>query len=195
MVEQALAAGDQVTAYARDPAKLTGKRERLTVIRGELSDRDAIDRAVSGADAVLSVLGPKARVKGMPVTEGTKNIMAAMKRHGVRRLILTSTASAKDPNDRPDLKYRILVGIVKLLIHPAYEEIIGTADEVRQSDLDWTMVRLSLLNNGPRTGRVRVGYKGRGEVGLRIARADIADFMLNQVNDSRYLRQAPLISN
>jgi putative NADH-flavin reductase len=196
LVEQALAAGDQVAAYARDSSKLEGKRGGLNVIRGELSDRDAIDRAVSGADAVLSALGPRRAAKGMPVTEGTRNIIAAMKSHGVRRLIITSTASAKDPHDEPDLKYRLLVGMVKLFIHPAYEEIISTADVVRQSsDLDWTMVRLSLLNNGPRTGRVRVGYKGRREVGLRIARADIADFMLKQVDDSRYLRQAPLISN
>ncbi|MDD1743028.1 MAG: SDR family oxidoreductase [Methanomassiliicoccales archaeon] len=195
LVEQALAAGNQVVAYARNSSKLQAIHERLTVVHGELSDQEAIERAVSGADAVLSALGPRARSPGKPVTEGTRNIIVAMKGHGVRRLIITSTASAQDPRDGPDLKYRVLVGMVKLFIRPAYEEIISTADLVRQSDLDWTMLRLSLLNNGPRTGKVRVGYKGRGEVGLRIARADIADFMLKQVEDTTYLRQAPLISN
>ena len=107
----------------------------------------------------------------------------------MRRLIISSTASAEDPSDGPDLRFEILVGMVRLLIRPAYEEIISTADAVRKSGLDWTIVCLSLLNNGPRSGKVRVGHKGRGEVGLRIARADIADFMLKQVNDSNYLNR------
>ncbi len=195
VVKQALEAGDQVVAYVRNPSKLAEKHERLTVVRGELSDREGIERAVSGADAVISVLGPRGGSKAKPITEGTQNIIEAMRNHSVRRLIVTSTASAKDPNDEPDLKFKVLVGIVKFLIHPAYEEIISTAQAVRRSDLDWTMVRLSLLNNSPRSGKVRAGYKGRGEVGLKIARVDIASFMLKRARDSMYLRQAPLISN
>lgn len=195
LVDQALEAGYHVVAYARNPSKLAKTHERLTVIQGELRDHEGIERAMSGADAVISVLGPRRDSKGKPITEGIQNIIAAMKKEGVRRLIISSTASAEDPSDEPDLRFKILVEIVRLLIRPSYEEIIGTANAVRKSGLDWTIVRLSLLNNGPRSGKVRVGHKGRGEVGLRIARADIADFMLKQVNDPKYLRQAPLISN
>jgi putative NADH-flavin reductase len=195
LVEQALGAGDQVVAYVRDPSKLTQKNECLTVIHGELKDWEEIERAVSGADAVISVLGPRGRSKGKPITIGTQNIIAAMRKQGVRRLIISSTASVEDPNDKPELRFRIMVGIVKLLIRPAYEDIISTAEAVRKSDLDWTIVRLSLLNNGPKSGRVKVGYKGGGEVGTKISRADIADFMLKQVKDPKHLQQAPLISN
>jgi putative NADH-flavin reductase len=195
LVEQALGAGDQVVAYVRDPSKLEQKHERLTVIRGELKDREGIERAVNGADAVISVLGPRGRSKGKPITIGTQNIIAAMKKEGVRRLIISSTASAKDPKDKPELRFRLMIGIVKLFIHAAYEDIVSTAEAVRKSDLDWTIVRLSLLNNDPKSGKVQVGYMGRGEVGTRISRADIADFMLKQVKDPKYLRQAPLISN
>lgn len=195
LIEQALAAGDHVVAYARDPSKLELKHGHLTVMKGELSDTPGIERAVSGADAVISFLGPRGRSKGKPITVGTENIIAAMKKHGVRRLVISSTASAKDPNDKLELRFRIMIGIVKLFIHAAYEDIIRTAETVRNSDLDWTIVRLSMLNNGPRSGKVKAGYMGRGEVGTRISRADIADFMLKQVQDKKYLRQAPLISN
>ena len=194
LVEQALAAEDQVVAYVRDPSRIELKNERLTVVKGELADRESIERAVMGADAVISVLGPRGRAKGRPVTEGIENIIASMKKHGVRRLVISLTASAKDPNDRPELKFKLLIGFVKLVIRPAYEDVIGMAAAVRNSDLDWTIVRLSMPNNGPRSGRIRSGYMGRGEVGMRISRADIADFMLKQVQDKRHLRQAPLLS-
>jgi putative NADH-flavin reductase len=195
LVEQALAAGYQVVAYVRNPSKLNTKYENLTIVQGELADQAIIERAVSAADAVISVLGPRGGSKGKPITRGMQNIIEAMKKQGVRRLIISSTLSAKDPNDLPDFKAKALVNLVKLTMHAAYEEIVSVADTVRKSDLDWTIVRLTTLNNNPKSGKVRVGYLGKGEVGLRISRADLAEFMLKQVQDTKYLRQAPVISN
>jgi putative NADH-flavin reductase len=195
LVEQALAAGYQVVAYVRNPSKLNTKHENLTIVQGELADQAIIERAVSGADAVISVLGPRGGSKGKPITRGMQNIIEAMKKQGVRRLIISSTLSAKDPNDLPDFKAKALVNLVKLTMHAAYEEIVSVADTVRKSDLDWTIVRLTTLNNNPKSGKVRVGYLGKGEVGLRISRADLAEFMLKQVQDTKYLRQAPVINN
>jgi putative NADH-flavin reductase len=195
LVEQALAAGDHVVAFARNPSKLTIKNEHLTVVHGELTDQALIEKAVSGADAVISVLGPRGGSKNKPLTLSMQNIIAAMKKQGVRRLIISSTLSAKDPNDLPDFRAKALVALVKLTMHAAYEEIVSVAETVRASDLDWTIVRLTLLNDNPKSGKVRVGYLGRGEVGTWISRADIADFMLKQVKDTKYLQQAPVISN
>ena len=195
LVEQALATGYQVVAYVRNPSKLNTKHENLTIVQGELADQAIIERAVSAADAVISVLGPRGGSKGKPITRGMQNIIEAMKKQGVRRLIISSTLSAKDPNDLPDFKAKALVNLVKLTMHAAYEEIVSVADTVRKSDLDWTIVRLTTLNNNPKSGKVRVGYLGKGEVGLRISRADLAEFMLKQVQDTKYLRQAPVISN
>jgi putative NADH-flavin reductase len=195
LVHQALEEGNQVVAYVRDPSRLTLKHVNLTVIHGELSDRMAIKQAVGGADAVISALDPRGGSKGKPITVGTGNVIAAKKEQGTRRLIISSTASTKDPNDRPELRFRIMVGLVKLFIHAAYAGIVSTSETVRRSNLDWTIIRLSLLNDNPRTGKVRVGYMGRGEVRTRITRADIADFMLKQVREEKYLKQAPLISN
>ena len=195
LVEQALAAGYQVVAYVRNPSKLNTRHENLTIVQGDLADQAMIERAISGADAVISVLGPRGDSKNKPITRGMQNIIEAMKKKGVRRLIISSTLSAKDPNDLPDFKAKALVNLVKLTMHAAYEEIVSVAETVRKSDLDWTIVRLTTLNNNPKSGKVRVGYLGKGEVGLRISRADLAEFMLKQVQDTKYLRQAPVISN
>ncbi|MGA9349425.1 MAG: SDR family oxidoreductase [Anaerolineae bacterium] len=195
LTEQALAAGNQVVAYARNPSKLNIRQELLTIVQGELDDQAMIERAVSGADAVISVLGPRGGSKNKPITRGMQNIIAAMKKQGVRRLIISSTLSAKDLNDLPEFRAKALVTLVRLMMHAAYEEIVNVAETVRASDLDWTIVRLTLLNDNPKSGKVKVGYLGRGEVGTWISRADIADFMLKQVQDTKYLRQAPAISN
>jgi putative NADH-flavin reductase len=195
LVEQALTAGNEVVAYVRNSSKLDIKNEHLTIVQGELADQALIERAISGADAVISVLGPRGGSKGKPLTEGMQNIIAAMKKQGVRRLIISSTISAKNPNDLPEFRARVLVNLVKLTMHAAYEEIVSVAETVRASDLDWTIVRLTMLNDKPKSGKVRVGYLGKGEVGTWISRADIADFMLKQVEDTKYLRQAPAISN
>jgi putative NADH-flavin reductase len=195
LVEQALEAGNDVVAYVRNPSKLDMNHKHLTIVQGELTDQALIERAVRGANAVISVLGPRGGSKSKPLTEGMQNIIAAMKKQGVRRLIISSTLSAKDPNDLPEFRARALVNLVKLTMHAAYEEIISVAETVRASDLDWTIVRLTMLNDKPKSGKVRVGYVGKGEVRTWISRADVADFMLKQVEDTKYLRQAPAISN
>ena len=195
LVEQALAAGYEVVAYVRNPSKLNISNEHLTVIQGELSDAALIETAVKGTDAVLSALGPRGGSKNKPLTQGMQNIIAAMKNQGVRRLIMTSTLSAKDSKDKPDFRTKAMVNIVKTTMHAAYEDIVSVAETVRASDLDWTIVRLAILNNKPKSGKVKVGYVGTGEVGTQISRADIADFMLKQIEDTKYLREAPAISN
>ena len=164
-------------------------------MEGELADQMMIEQVVSGADAVISVLGPRGDSKDKPITRGMQNIIDAMNKNGVRRLIVSSTLSVKDPNDLPDFKAKVLVNLVKFTMRAAYEEIISVAETVRKSDLDWTILRLTTLNNNPKSGRVRVGYLGKGEVGLRISRADLAEFMLKQVKNTKYLQHSPVINN
>ena len=144
---------------------------------------------------MLSTLGPRGGSKNKPITHGMQNVVAAMKKQGVSRLIITSTLGAKDPNDKPALRTKAMVNLVKTTMHGAYEDIVSVSETVRASDLDWTIVRLALLNNKPKTGKVKTGYVGRGDIGTRISRAGIADFMLKQINDTKYLHQAPAISN
>ncbi|MCL5996176.1 MAG: SDR family oxidoreductase [Chloroflexi bacterium] len=195
LVEQALAAGNQVVAFVRNPSKLTTRHEHLTIVQGDLADQAAVERAIKGADAVISTLGPRGDSSNKPITRGTQNILAAMRKHGVRRFVLCATPSASDPNDGPDFKFKAMVTLVKLTMRPAYEEIVNVAAVVRASDCDWTIVRVPLLTDDPKSGHVKVGYLGKGVIGTRLARADMADFMLRQVQDTTYVRQAPAISN
>jgi len=195
VVEQALAAGYEVVAYTRNPSKFNITHEHLTVVQGELADQALIENAIQGANAVLSTLGPRGSSKNKPITQGIQNIIAAMKKQGVRRLIITSTLSAKDPNDKPTLRTKAMVNLVKTTMHGAYEDIVNAAEAVRNSDLEWTIVRLTMLNNNPKSGKVKAGYVGDGKVDTWISRADIADFMLKQVENTEYLRQAPALSN
>lgn len=143
----------------------------------------------------ISVLGPRGDSKNKPVTRGMQNIIAAMNKYDVHRLIISSTLSVKDPKNLPDLKANVLVNLVKHPMRAAYKEIISVAEIVRKSDLDWTILRLTTLNNNPKSGKIRVGYLGKGEVGLRISRTDFAEIILKQVQNTRYLQQSPVISN
>lgn len=197
LIEQALAEGNEVVAFVRNPSKLTLRHEHLAIVQGELHDLVNIECAVNGADAVISLLGPRpgedSKIK--PLTQGTQNIVTAMKKLGARRLLVASTPSASAPNDLPDLKFKVLVSIIKSMMRPAYEEIVNVAQVVRDSDLDWTIVRVSVLNNNPKSSKVRVGYLGTGEVGVRLSRADMAGFILDELKNAKYIRQMPAISN
>jgi len=197
LIERALVEGNEVVAFARNPSKLALHHEHLTVVQGELYDKAGIERAVNGADAVISLLGPRPGEdsKSKPLIQGTRNIIAAMKRFSVRRLIVVSTPSASAPNDLPDLKFKMLVSIIKTTMRPVYDEIISVVQIVRDCDLDWTIVRVSILNNNPAFGEVRIGYLGRGEVGTQLSRADMAGFILDELKNARYIRQMPAISN
>lgn len=127
VIDKALAAGHEVVAYARNPNKLDTDHQRLSVIAGELDDAEAIDRAVHGADAVISLLGPRPSSKGTPITAGTRRIIVAMTRHGVLRLIATATPSAVAPEDRSSLRFYMGATFVRFVLPHVYRDILGTA--------------------------------------------------------------------
>ena len=195
LVGEALAEGFDVVAYARNPSKLTIRHDHLTIIQGELSDQAMIEHAITGVDAVISVMGPSGKSEGSPITQGMRHIIAAMNKHGVRRLIALSTASSKDPNDKLGIKIKTMIAVIKTTSPDAYADIVGWSEVIRASNLDWTLARVLLLNDKPKIGNVRTGYPGRNELGTQISRADLADFMLKQVADTQYVREAPVVTN
>ena len=197
VVEQLLAAGHTVTAYVRNPDKLPISHPNLTVIEGELDDAAGVARAVDGADAVISALGPSLRrgATGTPVTDGTRNIVEAMKAAGVRRFVGLATPSVADPRDQPSIKARILPVMARLAFPNALTELVGMTEAVTSSDLDWTIARITSPNDKPARGTIRVGFLGRDKVGSAMTRADIAAFLVGQLADDTYRRAAPAISN
>jgi nucleoside-diphosphate-sugar epimerase len=197
VIRDLLARGHNVTAYVRNPRKLGNRDPRLSTIAGELSDEAGIQQAVRGADAVISALGPLLRrgSTGTPVTDGTKNIVAAMQIERVGRYIGLATPSVPDERDNPTLKAKILPVVAGLLFPNALNELVGMTTAVTQSDLDWTIARITRPTGAKPKGTVRAGFLGRDKVGSVMSRVDIATFLISQLTDKTFSRAAPAISN
>jgi len=195
LVQKALNEDYQVVLFARSLAKFKIEHDHLTVVEGELDDAEAIERAITGTDAVISLLTPINGLKGTPISTVISTILMIMEKVNVRRMILLGTASITDPHDLPEFKVKLLVNATKLLLPSAHKQLLKVADIVRSSQLDWTVVRVPLLNNQSPTGQVRIGYYGQEQVKMSITRKDLAHFMLGQVKDMHYIKQAPAISN
>jgi putative NADH-flavin reductase len=194
LVRLGLEAGHDVIAFARSPSKLEIEDERLSIVQGNVTDPAPVSEAICGVDAVLSALGPPRGVPAGVMGEGLDNILAAMGEHGVRRLLIVVGAGVGDPQDRPKLFDRLIGGALRLISREFYDEMMDLTARVRASDLDWTLVRVPMLTDDPGTGDVRAGYLGV-DAGTRLSREDLARFMIEQVDQETYVRQAPVISN
>ena len=197
VVAQALDRGNHVTAYVRNPAKLDLTDPNLTVITGELTDREEVRRAVRGADAVVSALGPSLdrKATGTPLVDGTRAIVGAMQAEGVERYIGMATPSLRDPRDTRSLLGLIVPFMGRTFLPRAYRELVEMSQIVTGSELDWTIARFTRPTDGARTSTIRAGYLGRDRIRASITRADIATFLLEQSTDPRFHRSAPAISN
>jgi putative NADH-flavin reductase len=196
LVEQALSAGYDVIAFVRNPSRLTIIHEHLRVVQGDATDPVAVELAVRGTDAVISVLATSASqktAKAQPLRRATQNIVDAMKKHGVQRLIISSSGLPQ-ASDEPDLRFSLLMGFVKRIVRASYEDTLASTQVVQASDLDWTIVRMPAPTNAPKTGRVQAGYVNK-VIGLRISRADAAAIMLNELREAKYVHHTPVVSN
>lgn len=190
--------GHSVTAYVRNPSKVPSSwGDDVTVVTGELSDAAAVDRALQGADAVVSALGPSLdrKATGLPLVEGTRTVVEAMQRHGVRRYVGNGTPSVLDPREDPTWQTRLSTFMAKRFLRRAYDELVGMSEIVMGSGLDWTIVRFLQPKAGSAKGTVRHGFYGTDKLGFGVTRADIATFTAAQVDDPRYIEAAPAISN
>jgi len=192
LMEQALAAGHRVTVLVRTPGAIAAiaarHDERLRVVQGDVRRADEVAAVVAGQDAVLSALGPRGRGPTTLCTEAMANILAAMERHGVRRLVALSAYGARESH-ACTLYNLLLWGVQreKMRDKGLMEELLV------RSAVDWTVVRPPALSDGPRTGAYRTGVEVPVDVTSRIARADVANFMLRAAAGRAYLRAAPTI--
>jgi putative NADH-flavin reductase len=190
LIEQALAAGHEVTAFARNPAAVTSNHPRLKVFQGDALDASAVSRAIAGQDAVLFAIGTNRRSTMTICADSTRHIINAMKEHGVRRLIVLSAYGASETKDTA-----LYSKVLRSLIGKRVEDKDRQEELLRASDLDWVLVRPPLLTNGARRGRYRVGFDIPIKLFSSVSRADVAEFMLRQLTDDTYLHQAPTITN
>lgn len=187
LVTQALGRGHQVTALVRRrPRAELGPG--LTLLLGNVLDPGSLDPAVRGQEAVLSALGHKRWLGPTRIlSDGTRNVLAAMDRQGVRRLVCETALGISDAWWQMGLYYTLFVRPVILPFY--FLDKVRQEAVIRASDLDWTIVRPGVLTNGPKRDRYRHGPRvGHWLWSVRISRADVAAFMLDQLTDRRYVR-------
>jgi putative NADH-flavin reductase len=183
VVEQALDAGHQVTAVVRNPARLAVPlRDGLTVVVAQLDDPAAVGRAVAGADAIVDALGAPGTGPTTIRADAARQIVAAMREAGVRRLVTVSASGAHTTGDGPFIRY-VVKPVLGYILRHAFADMRAMEEIVRASGLDWTIVLPPQLTDGPHTGKVRrrVGSNVRGS--YRITRADLASAVLAAVTD------------
>jgi putative NADH-flavin reductase len=191
LVEKALQAGHEVTAFVRDETKLTIKHERLKVLRGDALNPVQVEQALQESEAVLSTLGPKGK-PALMAAQSTKNIVSAMQKYGVRRLVLVSVAGVPVPQDKRG--FNLVDALVKLFLKDVFIDRENQLAILNSSGVDWVALRVPRLTNDPATGSVRAFF-GNPSPSMKVSRADLADFMLKQLTESTWLKQAPIISN
>ena len=191
LVKQGLELGFDVTAFARTPSKLDEfKHEKLTIMSGDVLNYSDVEKAIIEQDVVLSALGsPTLKAGDTTLSEGTKNIIKAMSANNVKRFICETSLGVGDSYGQPGFFFTKIIEPLFLKHAFADKEIQET--EIKASNLDWIIVRPGGLNNKPKTSKYRHGSDKT--ITGNISRADVAEFMLKQINSDNYLRKTPAI--
>lgn len=206
IIREALATLQTLTLvlYVRSPEKLPddiSSHPDVVVIKGQLTDTDALSKAMEGVDAVISTLGPAVQ-RGpfhpgdTPLAKAYRLLIELMHTHNVTRLIALGTASIRDPNDKFSYQFWTLINGVALLARNAYKDVVAIGKVIRDdgNDLDWTVVRVPVLTNQENKDVV-AGYVGDGKVKTSLSRAALAYFMIEELQHGEWIKKAPLISH
>ncbi|HTE28285.1 NAD(P)-dependent oxidoreductase [Flavitalea sp.] len=192
LVKQALAKGHHVKAFLRQNSRLRLMDARLNIIRGDINNLQEVSAALEGQEAVLSALGASSPFRyDQSIVDGLKIIMRAMKICGVHRFVYMSFMGVSDSRKQ--------AGLVVKYIAPALLATEIRGHETREkmiveSDLGWTIVRPPTLTNGKHLGQYRSGEDIQSKsFAATISRADVADFMLNQLTTDKYLFGKPAV--
>lgn len=186
LVTQALAQGHAVTAFVRRPEMMTTQHAALTVVQGDVTAAAAVAAAMAGHEVVLSALGTRGGPAVLP--DGTRKILEAMAQAGIRRSLWVSSFGAGDSLKQMGWLAQTL--IVKGLLRQAIEEKNAQERIIMASGGDWIIARPGGLTDGPLTGQYRVTGPGDKVGQPSISRADVADFMLKNLVDTRYICKA-----
>ncbi|MDT4975145.1 MAG: hypothetical protein QOF95_53 [Pseudonocardiales bacterium] len=196
LTEQALAARHDVVAVTRRPADFPIAHQRLTVAAADVYDAEAVERAVEGAEVVLSTLGVPFTRKPINVySDGIGHVATAMSQHGVKRLVVVSS-SATEPHHHADggfLLNRVLQPLVTATIgKTTYADMRRMENLVRSSDLEWTIMRPSGLFDAPAVTKYEL-HEDQAP-GIFTSRADLAASLLEQASDARFIRKAVAVT-
>jgi len=190
LTRQALEQGHSVRVLVRNPNRMPLVNPNMRVVLGNVLDHESVNKTVLGADAVLSCLGQRNLLRNTRVCSvGTRLIVNVMKAQGVRRLVVESAFGAGESLALANLLERL---VFATLLWAPYQDKNLLEPAVKESGLEWTILRPTLLTNGPRTGRYAVTM-GRPAVG-KVARADVATAMLRAVIERLWIGESPTVT-
>lgn len=190
IVRQALDLGYRVNALVRDPAKLTLTHPDLTLVTGNVLEPNDVARTLQGCDAVVISLGSAPNDPAQVVSQGTRHILDAMAAAAIRRVVVITSLGVGDSKRQVPFFFKILAmtALRGVMADKEVQEQI-----VRQSGLDWIIVRPGGLIDGPPTGDYTAGLDRSIKAG-QVSRGNVAAFVLQQLSDDRYLHATPAIT-
>ena len=183
IVEQALKSGHSVTAIARNPSALSMKHANLNIVKGDVFEPATFDAVMRQQDAVLSAIGVNSTKPTTVYSEGVSNIVKAMQKNSVQRIICIS-ASAVVTSPELILPVRMMTKLLQGILKNMYKDLLKMEQAVKQTNLDWTVVRPPRLTHGRLKNQYRFAINEWLPNCLRISRADLANFMLQHVRDT-----------
>ena len=196
LTKQALAAGHSVTAVVRDPGRLAvPHQQRLEVVTADVLDPASISPAVTGADAILTAVGPQGTGPSTLRQDSARSIIQAMQETGARRLLAVSGSIVADEGESPYLRYLLKPLVRRTFLRNVCADLRGTEDEIHASDLDWTIFRPPTLTNKPARGTYRTAAGRNLPHCFNISRADLVACMLSLLDDRATVDKHICIAN
>jgi len=193
IVKQGVAHGHQITALVRDKSKVAVSDPNLSLLEGDILNAKDVDAAMAGQDAVICSLGTGVTFKHVTLfSEGTRHLLDAMHKHAVRRMVCITGIGAGDSRGHGGFFYDRV--IAPTLLRTIYEDKDRQEELLRLSDTDWIIVRPGMLTDSAATGKYRVLLDLTGITAGKIARADVAAFVLQQLSSDEFLRKTPLLT-
>jgi putative NADH-flavin reductase len=190
IIKLGIEAGHQITALVRNPDRLDDGSSQTKIIVGNVLDYKKVQESIAGTDAVAVSLGSRSDSPDNIVSQGTQNIIRAMKALDVRRLVVITSLGVGDSKDQVPMAFKLVMKTImrKIIIDKDRQEQF-----VRASGLDWVIIRPGELSNDPPTQQYIFGTDPT-ITAKRVSRADVAEFVIQNLTDNQFLHQAVAIT-
>jgi putative NADH-flavin reductase len=192
VIKQLLEKGYEVKALTRNPAKLTQSSRSLEIIQGDARDAETIHLLLKGCDAVISTIGPAIKTPDT-CSIATGHVIDAAKRNKIKRYIELAGLAIDTPSDKKGFKTKLVVSIMKLFVPKIITDRQKAYGLLSGSDLDWTLVRSSMIELTDTRRVIKTSLYD--SPGRKISATDLANFLLDELTNEKYIRKAPFISS
>jgi putative NADH-flavin reductase len=192
LLQQGLDQGHHITAFVRNPTKLTIKNKNLVLVKGNILNEKDVSSAMKGQEVIISVLGNKTssalRESNTIISESIGIIISQIKANNVMRLLFVASFGVNEKIFLPEKLF------IRLVLKNIFADIPKQEELIKKSGLDWTIVHPARLVNAPKTEKYEADEQLPIGLFSKIARSDVADFLLKNVDSKKYYRKIITIS-